>query len=343
MSSAEAIDLRSDTVTRPTPAMREAMARAAVGDDVYGEDPTVRALEQRACALTGKESALFMASGTMANQVAVRAHTEPGDALLTAPDAHVVAFEGGGVAALSGVQPILVGADGVFTGDDVRAALRPLDSHFPRLRLVCMENTHNRAGGRVVPREAVESVARVAREAELALHLDGARVFNASVCSGVAVHELARPFDSVSFCLSKGLGAPVGSLLCGSSRFIARAHRFRKMFGGGLRQAGILAAAGLHALDHHVKDLADDHARARRLADGLRGLPGIGAVPEPQTNIVVFEVAGGTPAPAFVERLRQRGVLLGAISPSWVRAVTHRDVDTPAIERALAAIRGAAA
>jgi threonine aldolase len=331
----DVIDLRSDTVTRPTPAMREAMARAPVGDDVYGEDPTVRELQQRACGLTGKQAALFMASGTMANQVAVRAHTEPGDALLAAHDSHVVLFEGGGFAALSGVQPVLVGSEGAFTAEDLRAALRPVDSHFAPLRLVCLENTHNRAGGRIFPREAVQPIADLARELGLSLHLDGARIFNASVASAVPVSELARPFDSVAFCLSKGLGAPVGSLLCGSERFIARAHRFRKMFGGGMRQAGILAAAGLHALDHHVKDLADDHARARRLAEGLRGAPGVRSVRAPQTNIVMFEVPS---AASTVTRARERGVLLGAVAPTWVRAVTHRDVDTPGIERALAVL-----
>ena len=336
----EPIDLRSDTVTRPTPAMREAMARAPVGDDVYGEDPTVRELQERACALTGKQAALFMASGTMANQVAVRAHTEPGDALLATADSHVVLFEGGGFAAISGVQPVFVGAEGAFSAEDVRAALRPVDSHFAPLRLVCLENTHNRSGGRIFPREQLQPIAEVAREAGLALHLDGARIFNASVASGVAVSELARPFDSVAFCLSKGLGAPVGSLLCGSERFIARAHRFRKMFGGGMRQAGILAAAGLHALDHHVKDLADDHVRARRLAEGLGRLPGVRSVRPPQTNIVMFEVAS---AASTVSRAREQGVLLGAVAPTWVRAVTHRDVDSPAIERALAVLGDAAA
>jgi threonine aldolase len=336
----EAIDLRSDTVTRPTPAMREAMARAAVGDDVYGEDPSVIALQQRACAITGKEAALFVPSGTMANQIAVRSHTEPGDALLASRDAHIVGYEAGGVAALSGVQATIAGENGLFTAEDVRAVLRPADSHFARLRLVCIENTHSRAGGRVIPLAAVQSIAHAAREASLSLHLDGARIFNASVASGVSVAEFARPVDSVSFCLSKGLGAPVGSVLCGSARFIARAHRFRKMFGGGMRQAGVLAAAGLHALDHHVKDLADDHLRAGRLAEGLQGAPGIRSIRAPETNCVLFEVDD---AAGFVNHARQCGVLLGALSPSCVRAVTHRDVDGAAIERAIALLGGVSA
>jgi threonine aldolase len=320
--------------------MREAMMSAEVGDDVYGEDPTVRDLQARACAITGKEAALFVASGTMANQLAVRAHTEPGDALIASHDAHVVAYEGGGIAALSGVLPICVGADGLFTGEDVRAALRPLDPHFARVRLVCVENTHSRSGGRVFPLEAQRSIAAVAREASLRLHLDGARIFNASVASAVPVSELCRSYDSVSFCLSKGLGAPVGSLLCGSAPFIARAHRFRKMFGGGMRQVGILAAAGIYALDHHVKGLADDHARALRLAEGLRCAPAILSLRAPETNFVLFEV---NDAASFVARMHERGVLLGAVSATWVRAVVHREIDAPAIERALTALSAAAA
>ena len=330
------IDLRSDTVTRPDEAMREAMARAEVGDDVYGEDPSVNRLQERAAALLGKEAALFVPSGTMANQVAIRAHTEPGDALIAGHSAHSYLYESGGAAALSGVQPVIVGEDGFFDADELRAAIFPADDHFPRTRLVCLENTHNRSGGRVFPLDAQQRIAALARESGLRLHLDGARLFNAAVASACDPAELAAPHDSVSFCLSKGLGAPVGSLLAGSREFIARAHRFRKMFGGGMRQAGILAAAGLHALDHGIKRLADDHANARRLAEGLAALPGAELLREPETNIVLFSVAD---VPGFVRATRERGVWINAIGPERLRAVTHRDVSAADVEDALEVIR----
>jgi threonine aldolase len=337
------IDLRSDTVTRPSAAMREAMARAEVGDDVYGEDPSVIALQERASALTGCESALFVPSGTMANQLAIRAHSEPGDALIATPGAHIFAFEGGAIAALSGVQPTLLGSEGAIDpdalGELLEATHRPHDAHYARLRLVCFENTHNRAGGRVVPLETQRAVARVARAAGLRMHLDGARIFNASIATGLSVRELCAPYDTVCFCLSKGLGAPVGSLVCGPAPLIARAHRFRKMFGGGMRQAGVLAAAALYALDHHVKDLALDHQRAARLAQGLGELGYVHQLRAPETNIVLFEVGD---APRFVRLAREAGVLLGAVAGGWVRAVTHRDVDGADIERALGALRGLA-
>ena len=327
-----AIDLRSDTVTQPGSAMREAMAQAAVGDDVYGEDPTVNRLQERAAELTGKEAALLVPSGTMANQVAIRTHTQPGDALIAGKNSHLYLFESGAAAALSGVQPLLVGEDGLFDADDVRAARFPGDDHYPRTRLVCVENTHNASGGRVFPLDAQQRIGELARECGLRLHLDGARIWNASVASGIPARELCAPFDSVAFCLSKGLGAPVGSLLCGTRAWIDEAHRYRKMFGGGMRQAGVLAAAGLFALEHGIKRLAEDHANARRLADGLRALPGVTLVREPETNLVLFRVPD---PPRFVREIHARGVLINAIGPDLLRAVTHLDVSADDVDRAL--------
>ncbi len=331
----QSIDLRSDTVTRPTPEMRAAMAAAEVGDDVYGEDPTVNRLQAVAAELTGKEGALFMPSGTMANQVAVRAWTEPGDALMAARDAHVYLYEGGGAAALSGVQAALIGSDGLFRLEDVQAAAAPDDIHFARTRLVCVENTHNRSGGRIFPRSDAVAIGDWARARGWSLHLDGARVFNAAVASGDSVEEIASPFDSVSFCLSKGLGAPVGSLLCGDKAFIDRALRIRKLFGGGMRQVGGLAAAGLYALDHHVERLAEDHEKARFLAASLEGVPGIEIRGVPETNIVVIKAGN---APALSARARDNGVLLSLMDACTLRAVTHLDVSHEAVARAAAVL-----
>jgi threonine aldolase len=330
------IDLRSDTVTRPTPEMREAIARAEVGDDVYGEDPTVRRLEEVAAERFGKEAALLVASGTMANQVAIRTWTRPGDAAIGGQGAHVFLYEGGALSALAGVTPVTVGEDGLFGADDVASQIYPDDSHFARTRLVCVENTHNRSGGRVFPVDQIREIATVAREAGLAMHLDGARIFNAEAATGIPVAEWAEPFDSVAFCLSKGLGAPVGSLVVGSRDFVDRAHRARKLLGGGMRQAGILAAAGLWALEHHVKRLGEDHANARRLAAGLRGIPGIGEVSDPETNMVLFHVAD---LARFVRRIRERGLLINPISADRLRAVTHLDVTAADIDAALEIIR----
>jgi threonine aldolase len=326
------VDLRSDTVTRPGPGMRAAMAEAEVGDDVYGEDPSINRLQAQAAEMVGKEAALFVASGTMANQVAVRTHTRSGDAILAGQRAHVFLFESGAAAAISGVQGVILGEEGFFDAADVRAAIYPRDAHFARTRLVCVENTHNASGGRVFPLDDQLAIAEVAREAGLKMHLDGARLFNAAAASGCPAAELAAPYDSVSFCLSKGLGAPVGSLLCGTRAFVDEAHRYRKMFGGGMRQAGILAAAGSYALERHVKRLADDHANARRLADGLRELPGVTLVREPETNIVLFRVPDQG---RFITELRAREVLVGAMGADLLRAVLHLDVDAAGVERAL--------
>jgi len=329
----ECIDLRSDTVTRPTAKMREQMAQAEVGDDVYGEDPSVRRLEELAAERLGKQAALFVPSGTMANLIAVRCHTQPGDALFAGEGAHVYLYEGGGAAAIAGVHSVVVGAGGLFTRAELEAALYPADAHFAHPRLVCIENTHNRSGGRIFPFEAQLEIASLCRERGLALHLDGARLFNAACVGERSVAQLAEPFDSVSLCLSKGLGAPVGSLLLGSRAWIARAHRIRKLLGGGMRQAGILAAAGIHALENHVERLGVDHRNAAALARGLARLPAVDHVVAPETNIVVFEVRD---APSFVAAAAERGVRMNALDARRIRAVTHLDVDANAIEAALA-------
>jgi threonine aldolase len=330
----KAIDLRSDTVTQPTEAMRKAMAAAGVGDDVYGEDPTVNRLQERAAQLTGKEAALFVTSGTMGNQAAIAASTRPGDTVLVGGDAHIFLYESGAGAALWGVQLEMIGSGGFFSGEEVAEALHPVDVHYAPARMLAMENTHNQSGGRVFPLDQLKDAAALAHDRGLSVHLDGARLFNAAVASGIAVADWAKPFDSLTFCLSKGLGAPIGSVLCGSSDFISRAHRARKQLGGGMRQAGIVAAGGLHALEHHVDRLADDHSNARRLAKGLQNI-GFKVDPFPETNIVIFEVDR---AEEFEEELRARGVLTLAITRERVRAVTHMDVSEADVEDALARI-----
>jgi threonine aldolase len=336
----DVIDLRSDTVTKPTPAMREAMATAEVGDDVFGDDPTVQELERATAELLGMEAAVYVASGTMSNQVAVRTHTEPGDEILLDANAHIYYYESGGPAALSGVMcRLLPGVRGIFTAADVRGALRPRNEHFPRTKLLCVENTHNRGGGSVWPIERIAEVHAAAREAGLALHLDGARIWNASVATGVAEREYARYFDSVSVCFSKGLGAPIGSCLVGGAEFIARARRFRKMFGGGMRQAGIIAAGALYALRHHRERLAEDHANARALAEGLAVMDGIELdLDGVETNIVCFDVTA-MPAPQLVAKLAAGGVLVLARSETSIRAVTNLMLDADDIRRALAVFR----
>ena len=331
----KAIDLRSDTVTRPGPAMRAAMAAAEVGDDVYGEDPTVNALQEAAARRVGKEAALFVPSGTMANQAAIRVLTAHGDLMLASEGAHVLRYESGAAAALSGVQIATIGRAGVFDADDVRRALTPPDHHHPPCTLVAVENTHNTSGGRVFPWDVLREVAAFARERGLRLHLDGARLFNAEVASGIPAARWAEPFDTVSFCFSKGLGAPVGSVVCGTAATVERLHRVRKMLGGGMRQAGILAAAALHALEHNVARLAEDHANAARLARGLVEL-GLGVDPLPETNIVLF---GAPDRPDFAARLRESGVLVNSVSPGRFRAVTHLDVSSEDVDEALSRIR----
>ena len=324
--------------------MLRAMSEAPVGDDVFGDDPSVNRLQDRSAELLGKEAALFVPSGTMANQVAIRTHTQPGDEIIVESEAHIFLYEGGGFAALSGVSARCVpGVRGILAPTDVEAAIRPPGglSHFPLTRLIALEDTANRGGGTVYPRSAVLGIRDVATRHGLALHLDGARMFNAAVASGLSAEEIARPYDSVSFCLSKGLGCPVGSLLVGTRPFIDRAHRFRKMFGGGMRQAGFLAAAGLHALDHHVARLADDHARARRLADALVASGAFAPASPVATNMAYVDTVG--PAQEVVDRAAAEGVLVHATGPKTLRVVAHLDVDDAGIERAISVLIRSAA
>ena len=328
------VDLRSDTVTRPTAAMRAAMAAADVGDDVFGDDPTVNALQERIAALLGKEAALFVPSGTQSNLVAVMTHCGRGDEYIVGQAAHTYRYEAGGAAVLGSVQPqpIEHQADGTLALSAIESAIKPDDSHFARTRLLCLENT---LGGKALPLQYMADATAVARKCGLATHLDGARLFNAAVKLGVPARDLAQHFDSVSVCFSKGLGAPVGSALVGSRELIARGHRWRKMLGGGKRQVGLLAAAALYALDHHVERLADDHANAKRLADGLAGIRGMTVV-APQTNIVFATVEGGRGA-ALLAHLERRGVL--ATGLIGLRFVTHLDVDAAGVDLAIAAVR----
>jgi threonine aldolase len=318
------IDLRSDTITKPTPAMRQAMAIAEVGDDVWGDDPTVTALEQYTAQLLGKEAAVYMPSGTMTNQVALRLHTEPGDEIILESEAHIYYYEGGAPAALSGVMCQLVqGHKGMFTAADLQKVLRPSDSHFPKTKLVCLENTHNRSGGRVFPLAEIEAIAHLCQAHDLRLHLDGARLWNACIATGISEADYAKPFDTVSVCFSKGLGAPVGSALAGSAAQMQRARRFRKMFGGGMRQAGIIAAGALYAVQHQRSRLQEDHHNAQLLAKGLQQVAGIQINPEEvQTNMVVFHTPGIS-ASAVAQELTERGVGMFAIGAESLRAVTN--------------------
>ncbi len=327
----EIIDLRSDTVTRPSQAMREAMATAAVGDDVYGEDPTVNQLQEKAAGLLGKEAGLFVPSGTMANQASLRTLTQPGDILLAGEGAHILRYESGAPAALAGIQVQTIGRDGLFDGADVRAAIHPDEAHYAPTRAVAIENTHNASGGRVFPLDRLKDVVSAAQERGLALHLDGARLFNAVVATGTAASVWAEPFDTATFCLSKGLGAPVGSLVCGSAAAIRRVHRARKLLGGGMRQVGILAAAGLYALEHHVERLADDHANARRFAGGLEKL-GFAVDPPPETNMVMFGVDDTV---AFLRAVRARDLWINPMGEGQFRAVTHLDISESDVDEAL--------
>jgi threonine aldolase len=331
------IDLRSDTVTRPTAAMRSAIAAAAVGDDQYGEDPTTNALQERVAALLGKEAAIFLPSGTMANQVALRVLTRPGDDVIVSRESHLVWHEAGAGAANAGVQFTEIGARGVFTAAQFSVACKPR-AHvvYPATTLVAIENTHNRAGGVIFPQAEAASVCAAAREREIATYLDGARLWNVAVATGIALSELAAPFDLVAVALSKGLGAPAGSLLAGSRPLIGRAVRYRRMFGGAMRQVGLLAAAGLYALDRHLQRLAEDHANARLIAERLAASPRIRIdLATAQTNILVFELAPGAPdAPTVVARARERGLLVFDFGPRTVRAVTHLDVTPEQCARA---------
>jgi threonine aldolase len=328
------IDLRSDTVTQPTAAMWDAMRAAPLGDDVFGDDPTVNALQTRIAADFGFEAALFMPTGTQSNLCALMSHCQRGDEYIVGQMAHTYRWEGGGAAVMGSIQPqpLPNQGDGTLLLSDIEAAIKPDDAHFARTRLLALENTW---GGQVLPLPYIEAATALAKRKGLACHLDGARLFNAAVASGVPAREITKYFDSVSVCFSKGLGTPAGSALCGTREFIARAHRWRKMAGGGMRQAGVLAAAALYALDHHVARLADDHANARRLAEGLQDLPGV-TVGAPQSNIVFVDLAADKPSDV-VARLRQRGVLATGLYK--LRLVMHLDVSADDVERALPVLR----
>ena len=334
------VDLRSDTVTKPTLAMRKAMAEAEVGDDVYGEDPTVNALQEKVAKILGKEAAIFVPSGTMANQLAIKSHTQPGDEVIIETTSHPYNFEGGSAAALSGVQFHCVnGNRGILDPTQIEAAIRPSDHHYAFSRLVCLENTHNRGGGAIYPLEKMRDIQQVAQAKGLMVHLDGARLWNASVATNIKLSDYAQCADSVSVCLSKGLGSPIGSLVAGSISFIDRVHRFRKMFGGGMRQCGIIAAAGLYALDHHLERLKEDHENAKRLAVGLKELRGVSIRPEQvETNIILFDVAdSGKTSFEIRDFLKEKNILIHAVNKTQIRLVTHLDVNREDIETALVA------
>lgn len=329
-----AVDLRSDTVTRPSAAMRAAMASAEVGDDVYGEDPSVIELERHVAELLGKPAALFVPSGTMSNQLALMSQTRRGDEVVIGARAHCAWFESGAGAALSGVQFEVAGAGGLFSADEFEAAIKPSSYYLPRTSLVSIENTHNASGGRVFPQADVERIAQRAHERGLKLHLDGARLWNASASSGLSPADLAAPADSVSVCFSKGLGAPVGSALVGSQPLIDDCRRLRKMLGGGMRQAGVLAAGALFALRHHRERLVEDHRAAKILAERIAATPGLSVdLASVQTNIVYFEL-NAPRAEQLVNLAREQGVLLHAMGASSVRAVTHLDVSLDQVAQA---------
>ena len=335
------IDLRSDTVTQPTAGMRAAIAAAVVGDDLYREDPTVLQLESEVAALLGKEAALFVPSGTMANQLGLRCHVQPGDDVLVSEGAHIKWYESGAAAALSGVQLVTVGSGGFLTAEELRAAYHAerTDHAYAPMRLLCLENTHNRGGGKVWPLSQLQEVCQAAQKLGLKLHLDGARLWNAATALGVAPAQLAAGFDTVAVCLSKGLGAPVGSLLAGSRAVIEKARRFRRMYGGSMRQAGVLAAAGVYALKHHYQRLADDHRNAALMATMLAEQPGVSVV-TPDTNIVLFDLMEGLPdAEALTGKLAKVGVLCAPFGPRRVRLVTHLDVSEQLCAEAAQRIR----
>jgi threonine aldolase len=336
------IDLRSDTVTKPTPEMREAMAKAEVGDDVYGDDPTVNRLQEMAAEMTGHEAGLFVASGTMGNLSAVLAHCQRGDEVILGKDAHTYRYEAGGISVLGGVHSCQLPnqPDGSIALDDIEGAIRADDPHQPITRLIALENTHNRCGGTVQSVEYTRQVLGFAHARGLKVHLDGARVFNAAVALGVDVRELTALVDSVTFCLSKGLSAPVGSVLCGDREFIKKAHRIRKMLGGGMRQVGVLAAAGIVALEKMVPRLGEDHARARTLAEGLsenRGL--VLDAGTPATNMVFMNLAEDVPMSAdeVAEKMKERGVLVGVSGARRFRLVTHCWINDDGVNKAVAA------
>jgi threonine aldolase len=333
------IDLRSDTVTLPTPAMREAIYRAELGDDVFGEDPTTNRLEKMAAERVGKEAALLVASGTMGNLVCLLTHCGRGEEVILGDQSHSFYYEAGGMSALGGIHPRTLAnqPDGTLRLEDIEAAIRGDDVHFPRTRLICLENTHNRCNGSALTPEYTDAVAALAKERGLAVHLDGARIFNAAVALGVDVKELTRNVDSLSFCLSKGLSAPVGSVVCGSKTFVAQARRNRKVLGGGMRQCGIIAAAGIVALEQMVERIAQDHKNARRLAEGIARIEGLSIdLTRTQTNIVYFELAAKRlAADRLATELGKKGVKLLPVGPCRLRAVTHYGISAEDIDLTL--------
>ncbi|HEY6973325.1 MAG TPA: low-specificity L-threonine aldolase [Nitrospiraceae bacterium] len=332
------IDLRSDTVTKPSDAMRKAMARAEVGDDVYGEDPTVNRLQEMVAAMLGKKGALFVPSGTMANQLSIRIQTQPGQEVIVESKSHIVRYEQGAAGALSGVQLHWVtGERGLMTAEQIEAAIRPKDPYSIRTALICLENTHNAGGGTIYPLSTIERIREVALRHNIPMHLDGARLFNAVAATTLPPASYAQNFETVSLCLSKGLGAPVGSLIVtNDSALIDKARRFRRMYGGGMRQAGILAAAGIYALEHNIGRLKEDHDNAKRLARKLQQIPSVSInLQHVDTNIVIFDVVNHRLSPtALVTALKQEGVLINAIGGSSFRAVTHLDVSAKQIDEA---------
>lgn len=336
------IDLRSDTVTLPTPAMREAIYRAELGDDVFGEDPTTNRLEKLAAQRMGKEAALLVASGTMGNLVCLLTHCGRGEEVILGDQSHTFLYEAGGMSALGGIHPHTIAnqPDGTMRLEDIEAAIRGDDVHFPRTRLICLENTHNRCNGSALTPQYTDAVAGLAKNRSLPVHLDGARIFNAAVALGVDVKELTRSVDSLSFCLSKGLAAPVGSVVCGSKKFIAQARRIRKVLGGGMRQSGIIAAAGIAALEQMVERIAEDHKNARRLAEGITRIKGLSIdLAKTQTNIVYFELAGERlTAEKLVMELRKKGLRLLPVGPRRLRAVTHYGISAEDIDLTLTAL-----
>jgi len=338
------IDLRSDTVTQPTPEMREAMAKATVGDDVYGEDPSVNALQEMAAEMLGKEAGLFVPSGTMGNLASILAHCNRGDEIILGDLAHTFLYEAGGIAALGGIHPHTIPnqPNGTLDPDDIQAAIRSDDAHLPITKLITLENTHNRCGGAALTLEYSQFIGELAREQGLILHLDGARIFNAAAVLDVSPAELVAPVDSVTFCLSKGLCAPVGSVICGEAEFIRKAHRMRKQLGGGMRQAGILAAAGIVALETIVPRMAEDHHRAQALASGLTALSGVILDPgTPQSNMVYLTLAEEIiwDAPEVAQRLKEKGILVGVVGDRRFRLVTHYWIDDVAVSQAVAAFQ----
>jgi threonine aldolase len=339
------IDLRSDTVTLPSPPMRDAIYHAELGDDVFGEDPTVNRLEQMVAGRVGKEAGLLVASGTMGNLVSVMTHCGRGDEVILGDQSHTFYYEAGGISALGGIHPHTIPnqPDGTLRLEDIEAAVRPDNVHFPRTRLICLENTHNRCSGAPLTAAYTNEVASLAQEHGLAVHLDGARIFNAAVALNVDAKDLTQGVDSVSLCLSKGLSAPIGSVVCGSTAFITRARRIRKVLGGGMRQAGIIAAAGIVALEQMIDRIQEDHRNATRLAESIAGLDGLSVdLDDVKTNIVYFQVTGGTlTADAFLVKLAAAGVRMLSVRPSCIRAVTHYGITSDDIERTVAVMADA--